>query len=285
MHVFLACAQVGLWHGAGMDSLAVIAGKGTYPLEVIRGARAGGVSRVSAVAFKGESSREIESLVDEIRWMHVGQLSPFLEALKDFQVGHAVMAGQITPSNLFTARLDKAMREMLSSLPRRNADTIFGAIGQRLEDMGIELLPASEFMDACLAEEGTWTGTLTEQDEADIRQGLELAKRCAELKAGQSVAIREGTVIAVEGFEGTDRMIERAGKVGGAGCVVVKVAQPGHDMRWDIPVIGTRTIRKLRKAGCRGLAMEAGRAIVLEKEEVIRQAEAAGVFLKVLEAS
>jgi DUF1009 family protein len=267
-----------------MHALAVIAGKGSYPLEVIRGAKSAGVERVCAVAFRGETSREVESLADEVVWMYVGQLALFLEALNGFGVRHAVMAGQITPSNLFTARLDKDMRRLLARLPRRNADTIFGAVGQELEACGIELLPASRFMDACLAEPGLWAGTLTEQDETDIRLGLELARASAALQAGQSVAVREGMVIAVEAFEGTDRMIERAGKVGGPGCVVVKVARPGHDMRWDIPVIGTRTLRKLRKAKCRGLALEAGRAVVLEKDEVIRLAREAGLFLTVLEA-
>jgi DUF1009 family protein len=126
---------------------------------------------------------------------------------------------------------------------------------------------------------------LEDQDKQDIRQGLELAKACARLQAGQSVAVKQGTVIAVEGFEGTDQMILRAGKIGGEGCVVVKIAQQRHDMRWDIPVVGTRTIRNLRKAKCRGLALEAGKAILLEREEVLRQAAEAGLFLVVLESA
>lgn len=268
-----------------MESLAVIAGKGSYPLEVIRGAKLAGVTRVDVVAFKGETSKEIEQLADQVTWMYVGQLKPFLGALKDSGVAHAVMAGQIAPSNLFTARLDKPMRDLLATLPRKNADTIFGAVGDQLSDLGIELLPASQFMEACLAEPGLWVGEPTAQDQQDIQQGLELAKACSSLQAGQSVAIREGTVIAVEGFEGTDRMIERAGKVGGAGCIVVKVAQEGHDMRWDIPVVGTRTIRKLRKAKCRGLAIVAGKAIVLDKKDVLQLAAEAGLFIQVLEAS
>jgi DUF1009 family protein len=268
-----------------VESLGLIAGKGTYPLELARGARAQGISRICAVAFRGETAAEIAEVADEVVWIRVGELARFLEAFRVFGVSHAVMAGQIAPSNLFHARLDKPMRELLGRLPRRNADTIFGAIGDELNALGVELLPASAFMEDARVEAGLLTGKLEDQDEQDIRQGLELAKACARLQAGQSVAVKQGTVIAVEGFEGTDQMILRAGKIGGEGCVVVKIAQQRHDMRWDIPVVGTRTIRNLRKAKCRGLALEAGKAILLEREEVLRQAAEAGLFLVVLESA
>jgi len=264
--------------------LVIIAGKGAYPIELARSARSQGVSKIAAVAFRGETRKQIEEVVDEVRWMYVGELGNFRKALRSFEMNQAVMAGQITPSNLFNARLDKAMRDLLKSLPRKNADTIFGAIGDELSALGVELLPAHPFMKLNLVEEGRLTALHpTKQQELDIQQGLDLAKCCAKLQAGQSVAIKEGTVIAVEGFEGTDQMILRSGKVGGEGCVIVKVAQQGHDMRWDIPVVGMTTLKTLKKAKCGCLAMEAGKVILLEKEKVVAAAEAAGICLVVLE--
>ncbi|MGA0334261.1 MAG: LpxI family protein, partial [Kiritimatiellia bacterium] len=261
-------------------------GKGAYPVELARSARAQGVKKITAVAFRGETRKEITQVVDEVRWMFVGELENFRQAFVDFGIPCAVMAGQITPSNLFHARLDKAMRELLKSLPRKNADTIFGAIGRELQTLGVELLPAHQFMDLNLVQAGILTRRApTPQEQQDIVQGTELAKSCAKLQAGQSVAIKQGTVIAVEGFEGTDQMILRAGKVGGEGCVIVKMAQPRHDMRWDIPVIGMTTLKKLKKARCSCLAVEAGKVILLEKESVLEAANAAGISLVVLEPS
>lgn len=266
-----------------IEALGLIAGKGAYPLELARNARAQGVDRICAVAFRGETSKNIETVADEVEWMRVGQLDPFLRAFREFGVDRAVMAGQITPSNLFSARLDKPMRDLLGRLPRKNADSIFGAVGEELAAIGVELLPASDFMESARVEAGVLTGEPSDRDGADIQQGMELAKACARLQAGQSVAVKQGTVIAVEGFEGTDKMIQRAGRVGGEGCVVVKVAQQLHDMRWDIPVVGTRTVRNLRKAKCRGLALEAGKAILLQREKVLDLMRDAGMFLLVLE--
>ncbi len=267
------------------DELVIIAGKGAYPIELARSARAQGVKRLVAVAFRGETRKAIEQVVDEVRWVYVGQLEAFRQALRDFGISQAVMAGQIAPSNLFNARLDKAMRDLLKSLPRKNADTIFGAVGEELAALNVTLLPACHFMKENVVRAGvlTRTGPSAEQ-ESDIRQGVELAKCCSKLQAGQSVAVKHGTVIAVEGFEGTDEMIARAGKVGGAGCVIVKVAQVNHDRRWDIPVVGLNTIKHLRKAKCGCLAMEAGNVILLEKEEVIEAAESAGICLVGLES-
>lgn len=267
-----------------ITELVLIAGKGAYPIECARSARAQGVKKIVAVAFKGETFKEISDVVDEVTWMFVGELSTFRNAFKKFGISHAVMAGQITPSNLFNARLDKAMREMLSSLPRKNADTIFGAIGEDLKKLGVELLPAHQFMRENLVKAGMLTREKpTAEQQKDIQQGLELAKCCSKYQAGQSVAIKQGTVIAVEGFEGTDKMIQRAGKVGGDGCVIVKVAQQKHDMRWDIPVVGLNTVKQLKKAKCSCLAMEAGKVILLEREEVVRAAETAGICLMVME--
>jgi len=266
------------------SELILLAGKGAYPLELARSARAHGVTRLVALAFRGESSKQLESHCDEVHWMYVGQLGALRKAVRAAGITRAVMAGQITPSNLFNARLDKPMRELLRRLPRRNADTIFGAVGDELKEMGVTLLPAHQFMIQHLVPAGVLTRAEPDPEVMDdIRQGIDLAKTCARLQAGQSVAIKQGTVIAVEGFEGTDQMILRAGKVGGEGCVIVKVARDGHDMRWDIPVVGMTTLKNLRRAKCRCLALEAGKVLLLEKENVINAAEAAGICLTGME--
>lgn len=267
------------------SALGIIAGKGAYPLELAESARAQGVTRIVAVAFRGETNKAINNLCDEVVWLYVGQLKPFMEAFRSFGVPVAVMAGQITPSDLFLTRLDKEMRALLAALPRKNADTIFSAIGDELDKVGVKLGNAAAYMESRVPQEaGVLTERVPEEQEwDDIRQGLELARTSAALKAGQSVAIKKGTVIAVEAFEGTDQMIERAGKVGKAGCVIVKVAQPNHDMRFDIPVVGLRTIRKMARARATCLAIEAGNAILLEKDAVLAEAERCGIAVVVVD--
>lgn len=267
------------------NELLLIAGKGAYPLELARSAREQGVSRISCLAFKGETRKEIEDCCDQVTWLHVGHLASFREATESSQAKEAVMAGQITPSNLFLARFDKPMRELLSALPKKNADTIFGAVADELAAFGITLLPAHRFLDACRVPAGVLSrNEPTTQEWEDIRQGLELASSCATLQAGQSVAVKEGTVIAVEGFEGTDEMILRAGKLAGAGCVIVKVSRPGHDNRWDIPVIGLTTLKSLKKAKCACLAIQADQVILLERQAFLSQAEELGIKMVSVDA-
>jgi DUF1009 family protein len=265
--------------------LLLIAGKGAYPLELARSAREQGMDKLVVIAFKGETCKELESLCDKITWLHVGHLASFREACTNAGVSQAVMAGQITPSNLFLARFDKPMRELLAGLPKKNADTIFGAVADELAALGIKLLPAHRFLESCQVPPGCLTGREPNKTQwADIRQGVKLASACAMMQAGQSVAVKNGTVIAVEGFEGTDEMILRAGKLAGSGCVVVKVAQQNHDSRWDIPVVGLNTLKSLKKAKCSSLAIEADQVIVLERDELVRNAEEAGISIVAVKA-
>ena len=259
---------------ASVEALGIVAGKGAYPLVLARAARAQGVKRIFAVAFKGETDKRIAEVVDEVRWQYVGQLGKFLDAFGGSGIPVAVMAGQITPRNLFHVRLDPPMRALLAKLPRKNADTIFGAVGDALRGVGVELQPAHLFMESEMAPAGLLTSRApTAEERADIDLGLEVAKATSGIQVGQTVVIKQGVVLAVEAFEGTDAAIRRGGKVGGAGAVVVKVARRGHDMRWDIPVVGLRTLKSIRKAGVRALAVEAGRTILLEREAVLAEAE------------
>lgn len=264
-------------------ALGIIAGNGAYPLLLADAARRQGVRRLVAVAFRRETDDAISSKVDETEWIHIGQLEKLLKALKQSGVQHAVMAGQITPTSLFSVRMDAAMLKLLASLPTRNAQTIFGAVADQLQQIGIELLHAGTFMQDHMPAAGCLTRREpSPAEQADIKLGSDVARATSRWEIGQTVIVKSGTILAVEAFEGTDEAIRRAGKLGGSGAVVVKLAKAGHDMRFDIPVIGTRTIATLRRIGATALAIEAGRSIVLERERVVREADANSITIAVL---
>lgn len=255
------------------NALGIIAGKGAYPLLLAESAKTQGVQRLVTVAFRKETDPRIESLSDETHWVHLGQLDALLEAFKLARLSHAVMAGQITPTHLFNVRMDKAMLSLLKQLRSRNAETIFGAIADALGGIGVELLPASSFMASHTPDAGLLSSRSPDDRETDdINLGLEVARATSGLDIGQTVVIKEGTIIAVEAFEGTDQTIIRAGELAGDGTVVVKLAKSGHDMRFDIPVVGEQTMQTLKKIKASALAIEAGRAILLERDKLISMA-------------
>ena len=265
------------------DSLILIAGRGDYPLMLARAARGQGVSRIDAVAFRGETSRAIESVADQVTWCNTCALSAMLAALRSSRAEHAVMAGQINPKNLFRVRMDKALMDLLKALPVKNAHSIFGAIIGEMQKTGVTLLPASAFMQDYMPSAGLLTSRApNERELSDIQIGRRVIKDTSHLDIGQTVVIKDGMILAVEAFEGTDKAIRRGGKLGGRGAVVVKVPKVGHDMRFDIPIIGARTLTSLRRAGASCLAIEAGGAILLEKEKLIQKADADGLAITVL---
>ncbi|MDK2857967.1 MAG: UDP-2,3-diacylglucosamine hydrolase [Verrucomicrobiota bacterium] len=267
------------------DVLVLIAGRADYPLLLARAARARGVRRIITIAFKGETRREIAQVADEVVWLRVGSLGAFYDALKKSGVEHAVMAGQINPKNLFCMRMDKVLFNLLKNLPVKNAHTIFGSITAEIEKIGVKLLPAGSFMQDYMPTAGLLSTRPPDPRElTDIEIGRRVIKDTSHLEIGQTVVVKEGMILAVEAFEGTDRAIRRGGALGGRGAVVVKVPKTGHDMRFDIPVIGNRTFKTLRKAKVSCLAIEAGGAIVLNKEDLVRQADAAGLAVTVLPA-
>ncbi len=267
------------------EKLVIIAGRGAYPRLLAESARTQGVKHIAAVAFKGETDRVITKVADDVRWVYLGQLAKMLDALRELSIPHAVMAGQITPTHLFTVRMDGALISLLKKLPTRNADTIFSAIGAELQAIGVALLPASCFMEKHMPNN---PGILTQRgptatEEADMKLGLQVAHATSSLEIGQTVVVKEGTILAVEAFEGTDAAILRAGKLGGPGATLIKVAKRGHDMRFDIPVIGTRTVRSIRKAGISAVVVETGRAILLERDLVLKQLDGLHVAFVVKE--
>jgi len=266
--------------------LAIIAGKGAYPRLLAESARAQGVKRIVVVAFRKETDPVIETVTDAVTWIYLGQLGHMLDALAATGIKHVVMAGQITPTHLFRVRMDAKLIEVLKRLPERNADSIFKAIGDELAAIGIELLPASSFMEAHMPTAGLLSKRApTEVEMNDIRIGFHVAKATSGLDIGQTVVVKQGTILAVEAFEGTDATILRAGKLGGPGAVLIKVAKPGHDMRFDIPVIGLHTVKSLRKARIGAVAVEAGKAILLERDAIIQRLNAMDIAFLAVETS
>ena len=265
------------------EALAIVAGRGVYPILLAQSARVQGVKRLFAIAFKKETDPEIERLVDTVKWIALGQLQRMLDELAASGVKHAVMVGLITPTHLFRIRLDRLALSLLRNLKERNAHTIFGTVAEQIRGLGIEVLPASTFMQSHMPAPGVLTVRSPDAREwADIALGLKVAESTSELDVGQTVVVKEGTILAVEAFEGTDETIRRAGRLGGPGAVVVKVAKRSHDMRFDIPTIGLITMKVLRKAGISALALQAGRAIILERDKVVAEANRMGLSLVAL---
>lgn len=262
----------------GVSEIVLLAGKGDYPLLLAQSARAQGVRRIKAVAFRHETDRAIARHVDEVKWIYLGQFGAVLDTLEAWGIKHAVMVGQITPTHLFSLRFDRMTFEILKRLKHRNAHTIYGAACDELTRRGITLLPAHLFMESAMPEAGLIGGREpTESEMADIQFGLKVAKITSSIEIGQTVVVKEGTILAVEAYEGTDETILRAGRVGNGGAVVVKVAKKGHDMRFDIPVVGLRTMKILKKSKSKVLAVEAKRTILLERDQLIKEARKLGI--------
>ena len=259
--------------------LALIAGQGNYPVLLAQRARNAGI-QLRLIELGGETSPElIESFPDDNRTsVKVGQVGKLLKELKKFDAGYAVMAGQVTPGKLFKGLHPdlKAIR-MLAGLDRKNAETIFGAIGDEIEKAGVQLLDARIFMDDDLAEEGPMVKGKEKIESEHLAHGIEIARENARLDVGQGVVVSRGTVLAVEAFEGTNAMLERAGKFGAKNCLFVKLGKPKQDTRFDVPVFGIQTLEAMQDAGIKNAALESGSVLLLNKGEVIKEAKKMGI--------
>jgi DUF1009 family protein len=263
-----------------VDQLAIIAGNGIYPQLLATAARAAGVKRIAAIAFTGETQSRLAGLVDEICWLRVGQLNRMLATLRDWRITRAIMAGQIAPRNLFNLRPDWRALLLLAKLRQRNAESIFSAIVVELERVGVTLLPATSFLEESLARDGLIAGpALSRRQSQDVAFGRNVAKQIAALEIGQTVVVKNGTVLAVEAFEGTDEAIRRGGALAGGNAVVVKVAKPKQDMRFDVPIIGVQTVQIAAAAKVSVIAIEAGRTLLLERDAIIAAADRAQVSI------
>ncbi len=251
--------------------IGIIAGNGVYPQTFIAAARRNSPGvRLVVAAFEGETRASLAEEVEAIEWLRVGQLSKLIRFFVREGATEAVMVGQISPKNLFDLRPDLRILMMLARVKERNAETLFGAIGDELAKDGITLLSATTFLDDHLPGAGHVCGPRFKKRQlSDAEFGFRIAKQTSALDIGQSVVIRHGTVLAAEAFEGTNACIRRGGELGrGKDVMLVKVSKPGQDFRFDVPVIGPETVETCAQAGVSGIAIEAGRTLLLEKVAV-----------------
>jgi hypothetical protein len=252
------------------DTLGIIAGNGVYPRLLADAARKAGVKKIVAAAFTGETDPALGQHVDLLEWMRVGQLNRLLKFFREQNVHHAIMAGQIAPKNLFDLRPDWKALLLVGKLKQRNAESIFAAIADELAQIDVELLPATTFLEDSLASAGLVAGPkLSSRDEEDVDLGWKIAKEIARLDIGQTIIVKNGTILAVEALEGTNDAIRRGGALAREGGVMVKVAKPKQDMRFDVPVIGVETIRIAAEAKLRVIAVEAGKTLLLERDAIV----------------
>ena len=260
--------------------MIVIAGAGIYPELVVRGAKAAGVERVDVLSVRGSTSRATIRAADHVHPINIGGIAEGVRWVGAQGYDGAVLAGQVNPLSLFRARFDDEVRGWLRSLPCKNAHTIFGKLVEEFEKAGVHMLPATCYLEDCLPGEGVLTARAPDERETrDIAHGAAVVRDMGRHDVGQTVLVKEGMVLAVEAFEGTNAAIKRGGSLGGRGAVVFKGAREGHDMRFDVPVMGLKTVKTMRWAGVTALAFQAGRQIVLEKEAVVDYANRHGIAL------
>ncbi len=273
------------------QKLGLIAGNGRFPFLVLDAARAQGFEVVVA-AIKEETFPEIDSHgATAVHWLSLGELSKLIETFKREGVTKAVMAGQVKHKQIFSSiRPDWRLAKLLLNLRTHNTDALLGAVAKVLGDEGITLESSTGLLDPLLAKPGVVTRRLpTEQEQKNVEYGRGVARQLAQFDIGQTVVVAEAACVAVEAMEGTDATIERAGQIMGSlesgastlsrALTVIKAAKPNQDMRFDVPVIGVKTIEVMRKAGATCLALDAGKCLLLDGNEIVTAADAAGIAM------
>lgn len=258
------------------ETIGLIAGSKSLPIEFARLLQREGRTRIVAVAFDNETDPTIAEFVDEVVWLRVGQLDRMISTFKSRGVRKCVMLGQIAPKNLFELRPDLRAVRLLWRLREKNAHTIFTGIADELLKDGIELVEPTPWLRPLMPGLGFCLGPhLTENQKSDVLFGFGIAKEIARLDIGQTVVVKDGTVLAVEGFEGTDQCLARGGSLAGApgGAIAVKVAKHGHDMRFDIPTIGLKTLEVCAHNKIDVLAFEAEKTLLLDADMVANLAK------------
>ncbi len=260
----------------------LIAGNGRFPFLVLEGARSQGID-MAVIALKEEASAELENVAKRLHWVSLGELSKAIECMHREGVTNAVMAGQVKHNKIFSAiRPDWKLAKLLFSLPRKNTDSLIGAVAKVLEDEGIHLVDSTLFLKPLLPEPGILTRRSPDAREtADLAYGLTVARQIAAMDVGQTVVISDRACVAVEAMEGTDETIVRASRFAeGRPLVVVKVSKPRQDMRFDVPVVGLPTVETMKKSGATALAIDAGRTLLFDRHQLIELADAAGIAIQ-----
>jgi DUF1009 family protein len=270
--------------------LGLIAGNGRFPFLVLDAARAQG-NEVIVAAIKEEADPAIENNATKVHWLSLGELSKLIDTFKAEGVTRALMAGQVKHKQIFSSiRPDWRLAKLLLSLGTRNTDSLIGAVAKVLEDEGIHLMRSTEFLEPLLAKSGVRTKRgPTEEEKKNIAYGRDVARHIAGYDIGQTVVIAECACVAVEAMEGTDAAIERAGAIMRSlpsdsstlsrALTVVKVAKTNQDMRFDVPVIGLKTIETMAAAGATCLAVDAGKCLLLDGDNIITAADRANIAI------
>jgi DUF1009 family protein len=263
--------------------LGLIAGNGRFPFLVLEAARSMGYE-VTIVAINEEASTDLNaeaggSPAATVHWISLGQLGGWLKILQHAGVSRAVMAGQVKHTKIFGGIVpDLTALSILTRLKARNTDAIIAAVADVMRDHGVELIDSTQLLQPMLASEGVMTRRgPTDDERKDLAFGYRMADAIAGLDIGQTIAVKHQAVVAVEAMEGTDETIGRAGHLAGPGVAVVKVAKPGQDMRFDVPVVGLATIQAMRVAGATLLSLDAGRALMFDRAEMLKAADEAGI--------
>jgi UDP-2,3-diacylglucosamine hydrolase len=273
------------------ERIGLIAGHGNFPLLVLDAARAQGFDVIVA-AIQEEASPEIEQhSATAVHWLSLGELSRLIETFQREGVHRAVMAGQVKHKQIFSSiRPDWKLAKLLLSLGTRNTDSLLGAVAQTLAEEGITLENSTSFLEPLLAKAGVLTKRPpTPQEKKNIEYGRAVARQLAQYDIGQTVVVAESACVAVEAMEGTDATIGRAGEIMrsltgeastlGRDLTVVKIAKPNQDMRFDVPVVGVKTIEVMRQAGAVCLGLDAGKSLLLDGDPIIAAADSAGISI------
>ncbi len=263
------------------DRLAIIAGNGRFPFLVLEAARDQGIDPL-VIGIQEEASSELSQAAQDCRWVSLGEVTKLLEILRSERVTRALLAGQVKHAQLFSSiPPDGLVRRALGGLDQRNTNALIGAFVRMLEGQGVQVVDSTLFLKPLLAPAGTFTRRAPDASEqADIDYGREIAMKVVALDIGQTIVVADRACVAVEAMEGTDETIRRAAKLSnGRRLVVVKVSKPHQDMRFDVPVVGPRTIGVMREANARALAVDAGRTLLFERDRLLEEANAAGIAI------
>jgi DUF1009 family protein len=265
--------------------LGLIAGNGRFPFLVLDAARSMGHD-VTVIAAREEASKDLNcaaaSAGAPIHWISIGQLGRCISLLKESGITHAVMAGQVKHTKIFAGGIvpDATFLSVLMKLPFKNTDGLIGGVASVLRDHGIELIDSTALLKPLLATAGPMTRRApTEEEQKDFAYGYTIADAIAGLDVGQTIAVKHRAVVAVEAMEGTDEVIGRAGHLAGPGVRIVKVAKPKQDMRFDVPVVGLATIQAMRIAGASALSIDAGKALMFDRDTLLKSADEAGITI------
>ena len=263
----------------------LIAGNGKFPFLVLEAARSQGIEMVVA-AIKEETFPEIEKHAKTVHWMSLGQLGKLIKTFKAEGVSDAIMAGQVKHKQIFSSIIpDLKMIQLLASLATKNTDSLIGGVARMLENEGIRLIDSTSFLRPLLPEPGVLTRrSPSEEEQSDLDYGYRIARELGRLDLGQSVVVSDGACIALEAMEGTDAIVERAASlVNGRMLRVVKLAKPNQDLRFDVPVIGRATVQLLARLKVSALGIEARKTLMIDREDLIRDADAAGITIVAVE--